>query len=51
MQEIIAIAVIGAAFIYVASMIFKKTRSFSSKFGCANDCGCSAKTKEPHSAA
>jgi hypothetical protein len=50
-QEIIVLVFVFAAAIYVASMIYKKTRSFSSKSGCSNDCGCSAKTKEPHTAA
>lgn len=50
-QEIIVFAFILAAASYVAFMIYKKTRSFSGKAGCAADCGCSAKTKEPHTAA
>jgi FeoB-associated Cys-rich membrane protein len=50
-QEIIVLAFVGAAVIYVAWMIYRKTRSLSSKTGCANDCGCSTKTKEPRTAA
>ncbi len=50
-QEIIVLAFVFAAVLYVASMVYKKTRSFSSKAGCANDCGCSAKNKEPRTAA
>lgn len=50
-QEIIVLTFVFIAGIYVASMIFKKTRSYSSKAGCANDCGCSSKTKELHKSA
>lgn len=46
MQEIIVLAFIGAAVAYVSSMIYMKTRSFSSKAGCANDCDCSANKKD-----
>jgi hypothetical protein len=50
-QEIFVLAFVAAAVIYVASMIYKKARSFSPKKGCADDCGCSSAAKEPTAAA
>ncbi|MEO7674921.1 MAG: hypothetical protein ABIU09_12695 [Pyrinomonadaceae bacterium] len=50
-QEIIVLAFVVSAVLYVAAMVYRKTRSFSSKSACADDCGCSAKTKEPYKAA
>lgn len=47
-QEIVAIAIVGAALAYIGRIIFKMTNSFSSKAACTNDCGCTGKTEKPH---
>ena len=50
LQNIIAILILGGALAYAAVMFWKKTRSFSKKGACADDCGCSSKTKTPKTA-
>jgi hypothetical protein len=45
MQNIIALLILGGAVFYVGSVLWKRTQSFSGKAGCADDCGCSIKTK------
>jgi len=46
-QEMIVLALVGAAILYVASMIYTRTRSFSIKAGCSDDCGCAPGAKNP----
>jgi hypothetical protein len=43
---IVGILLIGAL-AYAASIFLRKTKSFSSKSACADDCGCSTKSKTP----
>lgn len=43
-QNIIAAVIILGAFVYIANILLKKTRSFSTKSVCANDCGCGPKS-------
>ena len=50
LQNIIAALVLVGAFAYAGMMFWKKTRSFSRKADCADDCGCSSKTKNPKAA-
>jgi hypothetical protein len=47
-QNIIAALIVIAALAYVGSMLLRKARAFKPKAGCADDCGCSAKTKTVH---
>ncbi|MEP7147626.1 MAG: FeoB-associated Cys-rich membrane protein [Acidobacteriota bacterium] len=47
LQNIIALLVLGAAVFYAGTMLWKKGRAFSAKSGCADDCGCSSKSKTP----
>lgn len=47
LQNIIAVLILLGAVSYAATMIWKKTRAFSRKPGCADDCGCSTKSKTP----
>ena len=47
LQNIIAVLILVGALVYAATMLWKKTRSFSAKTGCADDCGCSSKSKTP----
>jgi hypothetical protein len=44
-QNIVALLILAAAVFYGAMLLWKKTRAFSTKNGCADDCGCSTKTK------
>ncbi|MEO8042360.1 MAG: FeoB-associated Cys-rich membrane protein [Acidobacteriota bacterium] len=46
-QNIIAMLILVAALAYAGTMLWKKTRAFSGKAGCADDCGCSSKSKTP----
>ena len=43
---VVALIVIGAA-AYTGSLLWKRFRSFSAKKACADDCGCSAKSRKP----
>ena len=43
-QYIIVALIILAALGYAAWMFIGKTKAFSKKNGCADDCGCSSKT-------
>jgi hypothetical protein len=47
LQNIIALLILGAAVFYAGTVLWKKTRAFSVKGGCADDCGCSSKSKTP----
>ena len=47
LQNIIAVLILFAALAYAATIFWKKTRAFSAKPGCADDCGCSSKSKTP----
>jgi hypothetical protein len=47
LQNIIAALILVGAFVYAATIIWKKTRAFSGKAGCVDDCGCSSKSKSP----
>jgi hypothetical protein len=47
LQNIIAVLILVGAFVYAAMVVWKKTRAFSGKPGCADDCGCSSKSKAP----
>ena len=44
-QNIIAVLLLMGAFVYAGMMLWKKTGAFSAKADCADDCGCSSKTK------
>lgn len=48
LQYIIVALVLLGAFAYVARMLVRKTRSFSPKSNCGDDCGCSPKSKTPN---
>ncbi len=45
-QLLIVIAIVAAAVAYGALILFRKRRSFSTKGGCASDCGCSGASKK-----
>lgn len=45
-QNIAAFLIILGALGYVGSMLWRKTKSFSPKSGCANDCGCGTESKK-----
>jgi hypothetical protein len=45
LQNIIAVLILVGAVAYAATIVWKKTRAFSGKAGCADDCGCSSKSK------
>jgi hypothetical protein len=47
LQSIIAGFIILAALLYAASILLRKTKAFSRKADCADDCGCSSKSKTP----
>ncbi|HVF31213.1 MAG TPA: FeoB-associated Cys-rich membrane protein [Pyrinomonadaceae bacterium] len=49
-QLIIVGIVILAAAAYATSMFTRKSRSMVSKSACADDCGCSTRTKTPKTA-
>ncbi|MGI8786365.1 MAG: FeoB-associated Cys-rich membrane protein [Pyrinomonadaceae bacterium] len=44
-QIIIVAVIVLAACLYVGQMIWRKTKSFSSKSSCGSDCGCEGKQK------
>jgi hypothetical protein len=46
-QYIIVALIILAALSYATWMFIGKTKAFSKKSGCADDCGCSSKTNTP----
>ena len=46
-QTVIVGIIILAAVVYAARMIWKKMRGFSSKAGCATNCGCDAAAAKP----
>lgn len=46
---IVALLIAGAA-TYAAWTFMRKSRSFSKKSDCADDCGCSSKSKTPKAA-
>jgi len=39
-QYIIVILIVVSAFVYAGTMLWKKSRSFSTKSKCGTDCGC-----------
>jgi len=45
-QLIIVIAIIVAAVLYGARLVLKRTRSFSIKKSCGDDCGCGGDSKK-----
>jgi len=45
-QNIILILIVASALLYIASMVWKKVRSFSPKKGCDSDCGCGTSAKK-----
>jgi hypothetical protein len=45
LQTIVAALVIGGAFVYASMMFLRKSKAFSTKGDCADDCGCSSKSK------
>jgi len=45
-QAIIVAVIVLAALAYVGQIIWRKTKSFSSKSGCGSDCGCSSSVKQ-----
>jgi hypothetical protein len=45
LQTLLAAIVIGGAFVYAALVLVRKSRAFSTKSTCADDCGCSSKSK------
>jgi hypothetical protein len=47
LQSIIAVLLIIGAAVYAGTIVLRKTRSFSRKNACADDCGCSSKSKTP----
>ena len=49
-QAVIVIGIVAIAVIYAAVAVLRKTKAFSSKGECAEDCGCSSKTKTPKAA-
>jgi hypothetical protein len=49
-QNLIVAAIILGASLYAASILLRKTRGFSRKAECAEDCGCDSKSKSPKSA-
>jgi len=44
-QNVIVAVIILAACFYIGRMIWRKTKSFSSKSSCGSDCGCGEKQK------
>lgn len=47
LQSVIAIVVIGGAVLYAASMFLRKSKAFTVKNTCGDDCGCSSSSKTP----
>ncbi|PYT00932.1 MAG: hypothetical protein DMF63_04500 [Acidobacteria bacterium] len=50
LQTIIAALLIIGALAYASVVLLRKTRAFSRKGACADDCGCSSKSKTPKTA-
>jgi hypothetical protein len=50
LQTIIVMIAIASAGVYAASIFVRKSKAFSTKNDCADDCGCSSKSKTPKSA-
>ena len=50
LQAVIVIGIVTLAVIYAAITFLRKTKAFSPKRECAEDCGCSSKTKTPKAA-
>jgi hypothetical protein len=50
LQSIVAALLIIGALSYAAVVFSRKTRAFSRKGACADDCGCSSKSKTPKTA-
>jgi len=50
LQSIIAGLLIFGALSYAAVVFARKSRAFSNKGACADDCGCSSKSKTPKTA-
>lgn len=46
-QTIIAVTVVAGAAIYATWVFIRKSRAFSTKEACGDECGCSAKSKTP----
>jgi hypothetical protein len=44
-QNIIVAIILIGAFAYAGAMFLRKARGFSKKSACADDCGCSSKSK------
>ncbi|HEY0427559.1 MAG TPA: FeoB-associated Cys-rich membrane protein [Pyrinomonadaceae bacterium] len=44
-QILIVIVIIALALLFVGRNFWRKTKSFSPKGNCGNDCGCGEKTK------
>ena len=49
-QAVIVIGIVAIAVAYAAVTFLRKTKAFSPKGECAEDCGCSSKTKTPKAA-
>jgi hypothetical protein len=49
-QAVIVVAIIAVAFLYVAMTFLRKTKAFSPKATCDEDCGCGSKDKTPKAA-
>lgn len=49
-QALIVVAIVVAAVVYAGAMFLRKTKAFSPKSKCADDCGCGSKTKTPKAA-
>jgi hypothetical protein len=45
LQSLIVMIVVGVAIIYAASVFLRKSKAFSSKNDCADDCGCGSRSK------
>ena len=49
-QVIIVVAIIAVAVLYTAMTFLRKTKAFSPKASCDEDCGCGSKDKTPKAA-
>ena len=45
-QNLIVAIIVAAALAYVGQIIWRKTKSFSSKSACGADCGCASEAKQ-----
>ena len=50
LQTLIVVFAVAAAGVYAAMVFIRKSKSFSSKAECSDDCGCSSKAKSPKAA-